>query len=167
MKAGDTYHLADPVLKTRPTCGARLAKWVSPVPTLDQGKVNCPVCLSIMAGSPGSQVMAAGGGASSEKPITLTEYNNAGPKRKPPRMENLHGQVDGVFKFYDIDYYHRDAAFRQTDALEVVPQQNGNVEITLGESIFTLSHLDRADLIRALLCDFHYSPEKDGPNDDA
>lgn len=79
-------------------------------------------------------------------------------------MEDERGIVDGVFTFFDVhlgEYY----------TLEVVPQTTGNVEITIGSAevddgrMFTLSQLDRADLIRALLHDFHYSPEKGGPND--
>ena len=77
----------------------------------------------------------------------------------PPRMVDGNGLTDGVFTFYDR---------HETDnwTMEVVPQTTGNVEITIGESLFTLAHLDRADLIRALLHEFHYSPERGGPNDD-
>ncbi|QWY82826.1 hypothetical protein PP641_gp086 [Arthrobacter phage SilentRX] len=80
-------------------------------------------------------------------------------KQKPPYMNE---KDDGVFVFHDV---HIDGC-----VLEVVPQATGNVEITLeydGEGhLFTLSHLDRADLLRALLHDFHYSPERGGPNDE-
>lgn len=78
---------------------------------------------------------------------------------RPPSMSE---GGDGVFIFYDV---HIEGC-----SMEVVPQTTGNVEITVAYGaddgyLFTLSHLDRADLFRALLHDFHYSPEKDGPND--
>lgn len=92
------------------------------------------------------------------------EVGGSTPRHKPPRMEDERGMVDGVFEFYDVDYYAA-VPLSNTASMEVVPQTTGNVEITLGDSTFTLSHLDRADLIRALLHDFHYSPEKDGPHD--
>lgn len=66
---------------------------------------------------------------------------------------------DGVFRFYGT---HSGLGGQ----MEVVPVDTGNVEFTVGHRIFSLSHLDRADLIRALLHDFHYSPERGGPNDD-
>lgn len=79
----------------------------------------------------------------------------------PPIMNDNN---DGIFLFTDR---HHGAGF----TMEVVPQLSGNVEITIKEPggeghMFTLSHLDRADLLRALLHDFHYSPERGGPNDD-
>lgn len=123
--------------------------------------VTCDDCLSLM-------------GTTIEKPITLTEFLDprgvGAPtphRHKPPRMEDGLGMVDGVFIFHDVhlgkDY-----------TLEVVPQLSGNVELTVSGPddagtedgrMFSLSHLDRADLIRALLHDFHYSPERGGPND--
>lgn len=83
------------------------------------------------------------------------------PLHIPPIM-NENG--DGIFRFHDR---HHGIGF----TMEVIPQTTGNVEITLEDSnhageVFTLSHLDRADLLRALLHDFHYSPERGGPNDD-
>lgn len=84
------------------------------------------------------------------------------PFHKPPRMEDDNGLVDGVFTFHDVHLTGNE--------MEVVPQQSGNVEITIGDEsegkMFTLSHLDRADMLRALLHDFHYSPERGGPSDD-
>ena len=84
------------------------------------------------------------------------------PKHTPPRMEDDNGLTDGAFAFYDVHI--------PGNELEIVPQQSGNVEITIGDEsegrFFTLSHLDRADMIRALLHDFHYSPERGGPSDD-
>lgn len=79
------------------------------------------------------------------------------PRHTPPRMVDENGLTDGVFTFYDT---------HETDnwTMEVVPQTTGNVEITIGESLFTLNHLDRADMLRALLHDFHYSPERGGPD---
>lgn len=76
----------------------------------------------------------------------------------PPLMND---SGDGIFEFYDVDHGF-------DNPLEVVPQTTGNVEITVGKAgrFFTLHHLDRADLIRALLHDFHYSPERGGPNDE-
>jgi hypothetical protein len=100
--------------------------------------------------------------------LTFEEYTRitgGEPPRlhKPPRMMDNLGRVDGVFEFYDTHI--------EGSSMEVVPQQSGNVEITVSFGpddgyLFTLHHCDRADLIRALLHDFHYSPEKDGPNDD-
>ena len=83
------------------------------------------------------------------------------PHNIPPYMNE---NEDGIFRFTDTQ--HGDGF-----TLEVVPQATGNVEITIEERngaghVFTLSHLDRADLLRALLYDFHYSPERGGPNDD-
>jgi hypothetical protein len=73
----------------------------------------------------------------------------------------LNENDDGLFTFHDV---HIEGC-----AFEVVPQTTGNVELTIeydgDEHLFTLHHSDRADLLRALLHDFHYSPEKDGPHD--
>lgn len=76
----------------------------------------------------------------------------------PPRMN---ATDDGIFLF--TDRHHGDGF-----TMEVVPQLSGNVEITIEEPggsghMFTLSHLDRADMLRALLHEFHYSPERGGP----
>jgi len=75
--------------------------------------------------------------------------------QRPPQMGTEFD--DGVFIFYDIHH--------EQSEMEVVPQISGNVEITIGDTLFTLSHLDRMDLVRALLHDFHYSPEQDGPHE--
>lgn len=77
----------------------------------------------------------------------------------PPIMND---NSDGIFLFTDR---HHGAGF----TMEVVPQLSGNVEIAIEDKdgaghMFTLSHLDRADLLRALLHEFHYSPERGGPN---
>lgn len=99
----------------------------------------------------------------SETPITLGEYWAAGQgvgaptPHTPPEMDD-----GGIFTFTDV---HIEGA-----TLEVVPQATGNVEITISYGpddgyMLTLHHLDRADLIRALLHDFHYSPERGGPDD--
>ena len=89
------------------------------------------------------------------------------PLHTPPRMEDERGMTDGVFIFHD--------AHITGCTLEVVPQLSGNVEITVAYSedgtpedgaLFTLTHTDRADLFRALLHEFHYSPERGGPQDD-
>ena len=104
-------------------------------------------------------------------PLTLAEYNAAGvgtptPLHVPPRMEDERGMTDGVFVFTDV---HLGEGY----TLEVVPQLSGNVEITISKPedgtpedghLFTLSHCDRADLFRALLHEFHYSPERGGPD---
>lgn len=78
------------------------------------------------------------------------------PLHTPPYMADNN---DGLFIFHDVhlgkDY-----------TLEVVPQISGNVEITTGDRLFTLSLFDRADLLRALLHEFHYGPEIGGPADD-
>lgn len=187
MNVGDIYHLAAEPADGRfhPTCGAALVKWVSPLPTIDRSRVNCPVCLSIMAGSPGSQrlpvtqeermadqrrqwtIEAAAGDTDLGLIDWLKEKLGIGsptPRHTPPRMEDERGMTDGVFIFTDV---HHGEGY----TLEVVPQLSGNVEITLESSevddgrMFTLHHLDRADLLRALLHDFHYSPERFGPND--
>lgn len=85
------------------------------------------------------------------------------PSHKPPYMSDL---GDGVFIFYGT---HSDLG----GTMEVVPMTTGNVEFTIpgdddphGGLTFNLSHLDRMDLVRALLHDFHYSPERGGPSDD-
>lgn len=80
---------------------------------------------------------------------------------KPPEMND---NDTGEFVFYDVDY---DERVNPRLTMEVVPQTTGNVEIEIDGALFTLSHLDRADLIRALLHDFHYSPERGGPNDES
>ena len=82
------------------------------------------------------------------------------PYKIPPYMND---NDDGAFRFTDT--HHGDGF-----TMEVVPQTTGNVEITIEERngaghLFTLSHLDRADLLRALLHEFHYSPERGGPHD--
>lgn len=96
----------------------------------------------------------------------LTLINGGGLEAQPPRhtppLMNENG--DGIFLFHDV---HLGAGY----TLEVVPQVSGNVEITIEDAamnghLFTLSHLDRADLLRALLHDFHYSPERGGPHDE-
>lgn len=111
--------------------------------------VTCPICLSRKPEP-----------RRTEKPITLTEYNDAGPKHTPP---NMNDHEDGVFTFFDVH-------LGQRYTMEVVPQLSGNVEITVGTpgdgTMFSLSHLDRADLLRALLHNFHYSPEVGGPSAD-
>lgn len=85
-------------------------------------------------------------------------------RHTPPRMEDENGLTDGVFLFHGT---HSDLG----GVMEVVPMATGNVEFTISATdehqeglVFSLSHLDRADLIRALLHDFHYSPERGGPN---
>jgi hypothetical protein len=192
MKIEHIIHLADPAVETRPICGAYLTKWVSPLPTRDTVRVNCPVCLSIMAGNGPVEPEGAGQvrGDVSNREAMRRDWtvacvggdtdlgfmdwmrNRMGvepttPQRhKPPRMEDERGMTDGVFEFYDVHINEGEPC-----TLEVVPQASGNVEITVGYGpddgyMFTLSHLDRADMMRALLHDFHYSPERGGPNDD-
>lgn len=78
------------------------------------------------------------------------------PNHTPPRMVDGNGLTDGIFEFYD------DSTER---TLDVRPTPDGSVRIDMDGSIFNLHHLDRADLIRALLHDFHYSPERGGPHD--
>lgn len=85
--------------------------------------------------------------------------NTCSPLKVPPVMND---NDDGIFLFTDE---HHGAGF----TMEVVPQTTGNVEIAIEDKdgaghMFTLSHLDRADLLRALLHEFHYSPERGGPN---
>jgi hypothetical protein len=117
-------------------CGAVLGEG-DKLPTTNEDAVECKDCLKIIA--------ERGVGPSTPQLHT------------PPNMDD---NEDGVFTFYDAvegsDWY-----------MQVVPMPvGGNVEFTVGEQLFTLSHLDRADLIRALLHDFHYSPERGGPADD-
>lgn len=93
--------------------------------------------------------------------LYLHGHSNQRPARHTPPVMN---EEDGIFWFHDV---HIEGAM-----LEVVPQTTGNVELTINYGpddgyMLTLSHLDRADLIRALLHDFHYSPERGGPNDEA
>ena len=79
----------------------------------------------------------------------------------PPYMNDMN---DGVFRFHGT---HSDIR----GEMEVIPMTTGNVEFEIRDNdsgkgmIFNLSHLDRMDLVRALLHDFHYSPEQGGPND--
>jgi hypothetical protein len=115
------------------------------LPTTSEGKVTCPDCINIL-----SRRVEVGVGVPT-------------PRHKPPRMEDARGMTDGVFEFYDT---HIEGC-----SMEVVPQLSGNVEITISYGpddgmLFTLNHLDRADLFRALLHEFHYSREVGGPADD-
>lgn len=110
--------------------------------------------------------------AAGETNLSFADWKNAkgvgAPtpyRHTPPRMEDVNGLVDGVFLFHGT---HSDLG----GVMEVVPMTGGNVEFTISATadhnegmVFSLSHLDRADLIRALLHDFHYSPERGGPND--
>lgn len=146
MSAADIYHYADAEQPGKPVCRAVLTKWVSPMPVFDERRVNCPDCINILS-------REAEEGVGTPTPQRHT----------PPRMEDSNGLVDGVFVFYGT---HSDLGGQ----MEVVPQESGNVEFTISadesqqEGLgFSLSHLDRADLIRALLHDFHYSPERGGP----
>lgn len=101
--------------------------------------------------------------------LYLHGHSSERPERHtPPEMGDAAGNDDGVFVFTDV---HLGTGY----TLEVVPQLSGNVEITVAKHedntpedghLFTLSHLDRADLFRALLHDFHYSPERGGPHGD-
>lgn len=84
---------------------------------------------------------------------------------RPPDMEHTSA---GVFVFYGT---HSDTGGQ----MEVVPMVSGNVEFTISSDasqrdglVFNLAHLDRANLIRALLHNFNYSRGRDGyrPGDD-
>jgi hypothetical protein len=79
-------------------------------------------------------------------------------RHTPPDLDH----EGGVFTFNDV--------FITGNTMEVVPQLSGNVEFTLdydGDGhLFSLHHLDVADLLRAALHNFHYSPERGGPQDD-
>lgn len=196
MKIEDVFHLSEAEDWTKPECGAFLTPHVSPLPTTNTDKVNCPDCLKIMAdrsagvfddhgpvhyihrgvrwhqtssapyrcGAMGDQASSAMRDVTCPECLTLLGVGASTPLHTPPRMEDERGMTDGVFIFHDVhDTEH-------VSTMEVVPQLSGNVEITLGYKgegvLFTLSHTDRADLLRALLHDFHYSPERGGPNDD-
>lgn len=153
-----------------------------------EGYVTCPSCIGIA-----SRKAAEGVGGSTPLPkeermrrawtiqvvggdtdLSFAEWkylhghSNERPARHtPPRMEDpLTGGPDGVFIFYGT---HSDLGGQ----LEVVPMSTGNVEFTISDDesqqgglVFSLSHLDRADMLRALLHDFHYSREIGGPGDD-
>lgn len=148
---GDTFHMATTENWARPMCGATLSKWVSPSPVHDERRVNCPDCLNLLSRLAEKEGQGVGG----PTPQLHT----------PPRMEDDNGLTDGVFIFHGT---HSDLGGQ----MEVVPMTTGNVEFTISSDesqkdglVFSLSHLDRADMLRALLHDFHYSPEKDGPHD--
>lgn len=155
----------------RALCGKALTKFVTPLPVQDKRQVNCQKCLAMMTPPPPPvppveelrrrwTVACVAG----ETNLGFAEWMigregvGAATPHKPPLMNE---RDNGVFEFYDVDFYNDKPC-----SLEVVPQTTGNVEITLGDTFFNLSHLDRADMIRALLHDFHYSPERGGPNDD-
>lgn len=147
---GQILHLAHPETVGRPLCGASLTKWVSPLPTHDERRVNCPECLNILSRD------AEGVGTPTPKLHT------------PPRMEDERGMTDGVFIFTDV---HLGEGY----TLEVVPQLSGNVELTISKPedgtpedghMFSLSLFDRVNLLQALLHEFHYGPEVGGPADD-
>lgn len=186
MKLEDVFHLAKAEEPARPECGAFLTKWVSPLPVTDESRVNCPDCLNIIsreaegveAPTPlpkeermrrawSIQVVGGDTDLSFAEWKYLHGHSNERPARHtPPRMEDDNGLVDGTFIFYGT---HSDLG----GELEVVPMQSGNVEFTIssadaanGGLVFNLSHLDRADMLRALLHDFHYSREIGGPGDD-
>lgn len=123
-------------------CGAQAA---TDRATTNPDAVDCTDCLELM-----------GRGVATPTPQKL---------HTPPRMVDENGLNDGVFLFHGT---HSDIG----GVMEVVPMATGNVEFTISANdehqegmVFNLSHLDRADLIRALLHDFHYSPERGGPND--
>lgn len=193
MKIDDTFHLASVTDEHRPVCGACLTKWVSPapLPEVAKAKVNCPDCLRIMDQKPvtlgqywtkektmhfiRNPKLAAyrcgardGAGTSQYSEVTcsdcleLIQGVGTPTPHTPPVMGDGDNNADGVFTFTDTHI--------QGCTMEVVPQTTGNVEITVSYGpddgyMFTLHHLDRADLLRALLYDFHYSPERGGPND--
>lgn len=186
MKLEDVFHLAKAEEPARPECGAFLTKWVSPLPVTDERRVNCPDCLNIISREAEGveaptplpkeermrrawtiQVVGGDTDLSFAEWKYLHGHSNERPARhKPPRMEDDNGLVDGVFEFYDVDYYNPHPDLTCTASMEVVPMTTGNVEFTVGDTLFTLSHLDRADMLRALLHDFHYSREIGGPGDD-
>jgi hypothetical protein len=164
-------------------CGAVLGEG-DKLPTTNEDAVECKDCLKIMAErhvprTPVSQeermrdqrrqwtIEAAAGDTDLGLIDWLKEKLGVGAPtphklHTPPRMEGVDGVIDGVFIFHD--------RFIEGNTLEVVPQSTGNVELTIeydGSARFlTLHHSDRADLLRALLHDFHYSPERGGPADD-
>lgn len=116
--------------------------------------ISAPYLCGAMGGSASNKVSSV---TCSDCLHILASAGGSGPRplHKPPMMDERN---TGIFEFYDVTYQH---------PMEVVPQSpSGNVEITLGDTLFTLHHLDRADLIRALLHDFHYSPERGGPTHD-
>lgn len=151
------------------------------LPTSNRQHVSCPDCLKILAErgveAPTPlpkeermrrawtiQVVGGDTDLSFAEWMYLHGHSNERPARHiPPRMVDDNGLVDGVFIFHDAN--------TSGVTLEVVPMSTGNIEFTIevdGKDghFTTLHHLDRADLIRAVLHDFHYSPERGGPADD-
>ena len=186
-----SVHLPSNLEAYRPACGAIVG-----TTEIMPERITCPDCLAILrkrvedsktpltlgkhwaADKEVHFIRMVNWGAKNSKPYRCGAYTGAGstlprdvtcsdcleliegvgvptPLHTPPTMN----EDDGIFWFHDV---------HETDnwMLEVVPQTTGNVEITIGDKLFTLSHLDRADLLRALLHDFHYSPERGGPHDD-
>ncbi|UOK18413.1 hypothetical protein SEA_BRUHMOMENT_97 [Arthrobacter phage BruhMoment] len=164
------------------------------LPTGNHSAVTCPACLNIVEQRKTGDEFAEGRRTSAvpsqrekmrrdwtvacvagDTELGFTEWmreelggSEVRPLHQPPKMNEID---DGIFRFYDVDW---NAAHPLTTrmSMEVVPQTTGNVEITLDadgnadDLMITLSHLDRMDLVRALLHDFHYSPERGGPHDD-
>lgn len=60
----------------------------------------------------------------------------------------------------------RDANTPDGEELVVAQREHGHVDLIIGGEQFRLHHLDRMDLVRALLHDFNYSSEVGGPGDD-
>ena len=166
-------------------CGAVMTSR-DKLPTSNEDAVECKACLKII-GERGVEAPTPRREVSKEEAIRrawtihvvggstdlsfaewkyLHGHSNERPARHtPPRMEDDNGLVDGVFVFHGT---HSDLGGQ----MEVVPMTTGNVEFTISSDdsqqdglVFNLSHLDRADMLRALLHDFHYSPERGGPND--
>lgn len=139
-----------------------------PTVSLHPGAVTCFACRKSQAFK-GAQrqrsIVDDFMGVGTPTPMKLSGVMATSPEMKALEREisrrqtppHLNENDDGVFTFYDV---------HESDnwTLEVVPQEpSGNVEITIGEGLFTLSHLDRMDLVRALLHGFHYSAEIGGP----
>jgi hypothetical protein len=182
-----TYkHLALPLDWREAACGHTMTG-EDTLPTDNNSRVTCPDCkvivdrrrtdaefnkefMGVEAPTPTMeerqrrawtvQVVAGDTDLSLADWLHLHGLSKVRPGRHTPPY--LNENDDGVFTFHDV---HITGC-----TLEVVPQQSGNVEITVdfdGDGYFTtLHHLDRMDLVRALLHDFHYSPERGGPNDD-
>lgn len=170
-------HLAKPLDWRAAACGVTMTE-EDQLPTNREPYVNCPACLTIISRRAEQEVSprekmrrdwtVACVGGDTELGFTdwLKDQGVGDPTPRlhtPPRMVDDAGLVDGEFIFTDT---HLGPGYE----LEVVPQISGNIELTVRDPkdghMFTLHHLDVADMLRALLHDFHYSPERGGPADD-
>ncbi|ALY10873.1 hypothetical protein WILDE_91 [Arthrobacter phage Wilde] len=100
-------------------------------------KVTCPLCIDL--NRPASERIAERVGQPTHVPPILNEKD------------------DNLWLFHD----------RMESDVELIVQnaERGHAVLVLNGETFHLHHLDRLDLVRALLHDLHYSPEVGGPHD--